>query len=49
MQTSSAIKAFFSTNLYVQLSNADTLLWQKPWQDIYEMFKEEINLTAKEK
>jgi len=49
MQTSSAIKAFFSTNLYGQLSNADTLLWQKPWQEIYEMFKEEFNLAAKEK
>jgi hypothetical protein len=41
-QESAAIKTFFSTNLYEQLSNSDTLLWQKPWQDIYEMFKEEL-------
>jgi len=37
-----AIKTFFSTNLYEQLATENTLLWQKPWQEIYEMVKEEF-------
>ena len=44
-----AIKTFYSSKSYKILSNADTLLWQKPWQEIYEMFKEEFNLATKEK
>jgi len=43
MPESVAIKIFFSTNLYEQLATENTLLWQKPWQEIYEMFKEEFN------
>jgi len=49
MQLSDAIKTFFSTNLYHNLSNADTLLWQKPWQEIYEMFNAEVNPVPKSK
>ena len=41
-QESTAIKTFFATKLYEQLSNADTLLWQKSWQEIYEMLKKEL-------
>jgi len=36
------IKKFYSSKSYKKLSDADTLLWQKPWQTIYEMFREEI-------
>jgi hypothetical protein len=42
MPESVAIKTFFSTNLYEQLATENTLLWQKPWQEIYEMFKAEL-------
>lgn len=43
-QESVAIKTFFSTNLYEQLATESTLLWQKPWQEVYEMFKEELKI-----
>ena len=36
-----AIKAFYSSEVYKKLSNADTLLWKEPWQNIYNMLKEE--------
>ncbi|MCL2101071.1 MAG: hypothetical protein FWH22_05095, partial [Fibromonadales bacterium] len=39
---SAAIKSFYSSKLYEQLSNASTLLWQKPWQEVYGMLKEEL-------
>jgi len=39
-----AIKTFFSTNLYERLATEDTLLWQKSWQEIYEMFKKELKI-----
>ena len=42
---SAAIKMFYSSKSYEKLSNTDTLLWQKPWQDIYEMIKEELRDT----
>jgi len=41
---SAAIKTFFSTNLYEQLATEDTMLWKKSWQEIYEMFKEELKI-----
>jgi hypothetical protein len=39
---SAAIKIFYSSKFYEKLSNADSLLWQKPWQETYVIFKEEI-------
>ena len=39
---STAIKSFYSSKLCEQLSNASTLLWQKPWQKVYGMLKEEL-------
>jgi hypothetical protein len=42
MAETAAIKTFYSSKSYESLSNADTLLWQKPWQEIYEMFKAEL-------
>ena len=38
---STAIKNFYFSKLYEKLSNPDTLLWEKSWQDLY-------NLVAKE-
>ena len=48
MTESAAIKMFYSSNSYEKLSNADTLLWQKPWQEIYETFKEELRTIMPE-
>jgi hypothetical protein len=42
MPESMAIKTFYASKLYRELSNTDTLLWQKSWQEIYEMFKKEL-------
>jgi len=42
MTESAAIKTFYSSKSYEMLSNADSLFWQKSWQEIYEMFKEEL-------
>jgi hypothetical protein len=39
---SAAIKTFYSSKIYETLSNANTLLWKKTWQDIYGMLKEEL-------
>jgi len=36
-----AIKMFYSSKSYKKLSDTKSLLWQKPWQEIYEMFKKE--------
>jgi len=42
MTESAAIKTLYSSKSYERLSNADSLFWQKSWQEIYEMFKEEL-------
>jgi hypothetical protein len=42
MTESAAIKIFYSSKSYEILSNNDTLLWQKPWQEIYNMLREEL-------
>ena len=39
------IKIFYSSECYKNLSNADTLLWQKSWHEIYEILKEECRLA----
>ena len=36
---SQAIKLFYSSDVFMNLSDKDTLLWKKPWQEIYEMIK----------
>ena len=36
-----AIKTIYSSKAYEKLSNEDTFLWQKSWQEIYEIIKEE--------
>jgi len=38
-----AIKIFYSSDCYKKLSNTDTLLWQKPWQEIYKIIKEDCH------
>ncbi|MCL2721844.1 MAG: DUF3990 domain-containing protein [Treponema sp.] len=38
---STAIKRLYSSKSYEQLSNPETLLWQKTWQEIYKIIKEE--------
>jgi hypothetical protein len=42
-----AIRAFYDSKTYEMLSDNDTLLWQKTWQDIYEMCKEELSKHPK--
>jgi len=37
-----AMNMFFTSLLYEKFVNVNTLLWQKPWQEIYEMFKAEL-------
>jgi hypothetical protein len=43
MAESVAIKTFYSSELYEKLSNPSTLLWQKPWLDVYNMLKGELS------
>ena len=43
MAESIAIKKLYASDTYKKLSGADTMLWQKPWQEIYEMFKKELD------
>ena len=38
-----ALKIFYYSETNKKLTNAKTLLWQKPWQDIYKMIKEEVS------
>jgi len=38
-----ATDIFLTSTAYAQLATESTLLWQKSWQEIYEMFKEEFN------
>jgi hypothetical protein len=42
-----ATDIFLTSTTYAQLATESTLLWQKPWQEIYEMFKEEFNSISK--
>jgi len=35
----------YSSKSYEKLSNVDTLLWQKSWQDIYKMIMDELGNT----
>ena len=38
-----AIKIFYDSKLYEKLSDKNTLLWEKSWQQIYEIFEMEKN------
>ena len=42
---SSALKIFYPSETYKKLSDDNTQYWQKSWQEIYEMFKEEQTLN----
>jgi hypothetical protein len=42
MTESVAINTFYSSKSYEMLSNADTLFWQNPWQEIYDMLRKEL-------
>jgi hypothetical protein len=42
MTESAAIKTFYSSKSYESLSNANTLFWQKSWQEIYNILREEL-------
>jgi hypothetical protein len=42
-----AMNAFFTSSLYKKFVDADTLLWQRPWLEIYESFKAEFTSTSK--
>ncbi len=45
MTVSATIKILYSSKSYEILSDVNTLLWQKPWQEIYNMLKEELSLA----
>ena len=42
MPEPAAIKLFYSSKLYEELSNPDTQLWQKTWQELYELLIKEV-------
>jgi len=46
MTVSAAIKTFYSSKSYEILSNTDNLFWQKPWQEIYSILKEELHSSV---
>jgi hypothetical protein len=39
-----ATELFYSSDTFAKLSDYSTLLYRKPWQDIYQMLKKELNL-----
>jgi hypothetical protein len=39
-----AINIFYNSDIFTQLSDVNTGLYIKPWQEIYEMLKKELNL-----
>ena len=39
---SAVMKTFYSSETYKKLSDANTLFWKKPWQDVYKILKEEL-------
>lgn len=39
-----ATDKYYSSNTYNELSDETTALYQKPWQEIYQMLKSELNL-----
>jgi hypothetical protein len=41
MTEKDAADMFFASATYVQLATENTLLWQRPWEEIYAMFKKE--------
>lgn len=45
MNEEKAMNAFFTSTLYTKIADSDTMLWQKPWQDIYELFKAEFGMA----
>ena len=44
---SMAVKTFYASELYRKLSNADTLLWHEPWQNIFELLKRALGWEVK--
>ena len=39
-----AMKMIYNSKTFTQLTNKETLLFEKPWQSIYEMLKKELRL-----
>ena len=46
---SEAIGTFYDSKLYEKLSDPNTLLWEKSWQQIYEIFKDEVIIKSDSK
>jgi hypothetical protein len=44
MDEEKAANAFYSSQTFARLSDESTGLYQKPWQEIYEMLKKELNM-----
>jgi hypothetical protein len=44
MDEKTAMDKFYLTELYTRLANNETGLHTKPWQEIYEMLKQELNI-----
>jgi hypothetical protein len=42
MDETEALKSFFSSDTFARLSDKTTGLYLKPWQEIYEMLKQEL-------
>jgi len=45
MTEQEASDAFTASATYAQLATSSTLLWQRPWQEIYSLFREESAVT----
>jgi hypothetical protein len=42
-----ATDKFFSSDTFAKLADENTEFYKKPWQEIYEFLKQEMNITYK--
>jgi hypothetical protein len=47
MDEMKAVDIFYSSATFGQLANPDARLYEKPWQEIYQMLKQELKLISK--
>jgi hypothetical protein len=41
-----AAEMFYASSVFTQLADISTQLYQKPWQEIYEMLKKELEIRS---
>jgi hypothetical protein len=46
METLVAMRSFYASATYAQLSNPDTGLYARPWEEVYSLFKQELENTS---